>query len=154
MMNEIIPAPNRGRQKWAPLFYPKEWWRENDDHDIESNILTKRVLKANAKTAVDMRQLMLRRAKEAAGIEKDVFLNGFEASFRLSRKLMNRGEDRAPMLKPIKPSEYKEQTSPDSRRRGRGRPKLTAGNKIRIIHKVIFQLQPVKEVAKEFRITP
>jgi len=63
MMDNMIPAPNRGKKQWRPLFHPKDWWRENENRDLGQNQLSRRVLKANAKNAVDMRRLLLDRCK-------------------------------------------------------------------------------------------
>ena len=40
-----------------------------------------------------------------------------------------------------------------ARKRGSNRPKLTTQVKIQIVHKILCQHHPVKEVAKEYRIS-
>ena len=56
-------------------------------------------------------------------------------------------------MKPIDPSDFKEPVSIASRRRGGKRPKLRTQDKIAIVHQVLCQHIPEKEVAKEFRIS-
>ena len=80
-------------------------------------------------------------------------MNGLQDTFRLSKKLQNRGEERPTLLNPIQISEYIEPTNIGGRKRGRRKNKLTTDEKISIVHKVIYQLLPVKDVALEFRIT-
>ena len=54
---------------------------------------------------------------------------------------------------PISPSEYKEPTSINCRRKGKHRPKLTVKDKIDIVHRSIIKNHFEKDIAKEFRIT-
>jgi len=53
----------------------------------------------------------------------------------------------------IKSSEYKQPVAIPCRKRGSRRPKLTVHEKINVVWQVVCQHIPVKEVAKEHRMT-
>ena len=65
----------------------------------------------------------------------------------LCKKLENRGTGIKANPYKIKRSECVEMTPIASMKKGKHRPKLTLADKVSIIHKIIHQLQPVKEVA-------
>ena len=56
-------------------------------------------------------------------------------------------------LKPLDPRDFIQPTCIIARRNGGNRPKLTTGDKIAIVHKILCQHVPEKNVAKEFRIS-
>ena len=54
---------------------------------------------------------------------------------------------------PIIPSEYKDPTSINCRRRGGKRPKLTAADKLDIVYKYVVDKIPAGSIAREFKIS-
>ena len=49
----------RGKAEWKPLYLPKTWWLENENHDLASNVLEKRKLRALAKNTIDKRKMLV-----------------------------------------------------------------------------------------------
>ena len=71
----------------------------------------------------------------------------------LSKKIENRGSGKKKDPNEIKASEYKEPIPPDGRRRGKRRGPLRLHDKVNIIHEVVCQYIPTKEVARKYRVS-
>ena len=150
---EQLKLTKQKKARWMPLFEPKDWWLDNVEHDLESNELKKRTLKALSKGIIDKRQLFNQRALQLLGEKGPAPGMSDEDVKKLSKRLRNRDDGTVKETNPIKGSEYIVPVSPSCRRRGSKRAKLTVGQKIKIVHKVIHWKVLVQDVAKEFRIT-
>jgi len=151
--DEAPQVPKSVKKTWRPLFNPKSFWGEHEKHDLKSNKLGKRALKTHGKDATLKRRMFIDRAVALVQQDQSAIDAGVESIEELSKKLQNRGTGLRKNPFEIKPAEYIEPTPKACRKRGKGRPKLTAGDKIDIVHKVLHGLHPEKDVAKEYRIT-
>ena len=52
----------KSKKKWAPMFYPKDHWKELEAHDLNSNRIMKPELRASAKEVIYKRKLFLAQA--------------------------------------------------------------------------------------------
>ena len=78
---------------------------------------------------------------------------GIANATELSKKIQNRGTRGISNPNEIRPSEYKAPISIASRKKMKHRAKVSLREKILIIHRVVNQLHPQKEEAKEFRVS-
>ena len=153
MDEEPLKPPRKTRKQWKPYFHPNTYWQEHQFHGLEDNVLGYRALKLHAKTISMKRQVFLDRAKAAVQRNKDLLNDAQRSTAELNKKLQNRGTGVKAAPNEIKPSEFKEPTGILKRRKGKHRPKLTAREKVRIVHRVIHQHHFEKDVAKEYRIS-
>ena len=142
------------KAKWQPVFDPKEFWRSRDEHELDKYKLTDRQLKAAAKRVTDMRELILRRAEDLVKKDQEAMVDGLAVSAKEGKKIRNRGSTRHRDPNEIKPSEYMETPPGSHRHRSRTKSKIELSERIKIVHEVVCQLKPLKQVAKEHRVTP
>ena len=107
-----------------------------------------------------MRRFFRDRAEVAASQDVQAVVDGLRSAAGLSKRLESRGagqglgkHKRGSRKGEIYPNEYIEPTDPNSRKRGKRRPKLSLSEKIGVVHRVIINNHMVKDVAKEFRIS-
>ena len=150
---DFIQAPKKGRKQWKPLFHPKSYWSEHQYHDLDDNKLGKRALKSYGRDIGEKRQLFTDRALAVSEMNSKAMNDGLNSAAELGKKLQNRGTGVKKDPYDIQPKEYIEPTDIVCRKKGKGRPKLTVREKIKIVHKVICEHHSEKEVAKEHRIS-
>ena len=120
---------------------------------MESHELDKRSLKSLAKIAINARVTFIERAKSVNEQRLKNLEKGLDDAGKLGKKIRNRGSGIRPIPNEIHPSEYKETIPGSHRKRSRTKNKLTLSEKILIVHQVVIQLKPLKQVAKEHRVT-
>ena len=129
--------PKRPKQYAKPLFYPKDWWRQQEDKDMESNKLSVRNLKAYGKHVTDLRKLFIDRAKDCNEQRPEALAAGLHDAGQRGKKIRNRGSGSAPNPNEIHPSEYMETVPIRHRKRSRTKNKLKLPEKIQIVHQVL-----------------
>ena len=63
---ELKQQTRRQKKEWTPLFHPKDWWRDNQPHDLQKDLLGVGELQAMASRAISLRKIFLERAPQLA----------------------------------------------------------------------------------------
>jgi len=63
---ELKQQKRRQKKEWQPLFHPKHWWKDNELHDLQQNLLDRWELVAMGCRASDRRKIFLERAHKHA----------------------------------------------------------------------------------------
>ena len=100
-----------------------------------------------------MRQIFIERANDWNDQSREALNDGLHDARQQGKKIRNRGSGQAADTQEIHPSEYKETVPAAHRKRSRTKNKLKLSEKIQIVHQVVCQLKPMRQVAKEHRIT-
>ena len=116
------------------LFDPKEFWSEHDDHQMDSYRLSKRQLKATAKQATMLRQIILDRANRQMARDREATEAGLHAANQEGKKVRNRGSGIRKDPNEVKNHEYMEIPPGLHRHRSQIKNKIQQTEMIQIVH--------------------
>ena len=78
---------------------------------------------------------------------------GINSSVQWGKKIRNRGSGQRKDPNAIHPSEYIEPVPVDHRKCRRTKSKIELNEKIQIVHQILIEHRPLRDVAKEHRVT-
>ena len=172
-----LPKAKRRKKQWAPLFFPKDFWKEHLFHKLDQNELSKKALKVHAKNVTESRKLIVERACRCADEElkfasKSVppldslrqrkqdlrsgqpgsqarIRFGLHSTEQQGNRIRSRGSGKWRNPNQISPSEYMEKVPIDLRKCRRAKNKIQLTERIELVHQVICLQRPLRDVAKE-----
>jgi len=150
--NNPLEPPMRRQNNWKLQFCPKKFWEQLEHRELASNVLQAKQKQVLGERVTALRKIIRARAAQYLlehGQELDLEPTYLQ---QLIEKLRNRGTGKQHNPFALKPSDFKEQTAPGMRKRGRRREKVTLSEKIEMVHMVTIQQFPVKHVAAEYRV--